>query len=245
MYRIKITIFTIVIIIFALAYLPVLILLIPWQRQAGPLLLQFASKIFLKIFRVKILHADKIASPNNLKKTGIILISNHVSLLDIFLLSALYRTVYLSKIEVKHYPLLGQIASLMGIVFLRRDSEEDRHNVIRTIADKAGGRIITVFPQGTTSSLSEPLPFRCGIFKTIELNREIVMLPLTIHYVQDKEIAWTRGQILINNMKNVCSRKSIQVSVKLHRQITIADYEGKTISEICAMVQDMVLNIST
>lgn len=241
MYRIKLIIFTLVIIIFACIYLPLLILLFPVRRQAGPMLLQFASKVCLKIFRVKILHADKIESAH-LKKTGIILISNHVSLLDIFLLSAIYRTVYVSKIEVKHYPVIGWIATLMGIVFLRRDSEEDRHNIIRTIADETKGRIITIFPQGTTSSLADPLPFRCGIFKTVELNKEITIQPLTIRYDKDKEIAWTGKQLLIENAKLVCSQKSIQVSVKLHSRITAADYKDRTISDICSMVQDMVLN---
>ncbi|MBN2041132.1 MAG: 1-acyl-sn-glycerol-3-phosphate acyltransferase [Spirochaetes bacterium] len=246
MYRIKITIFILVIVLFACIYLPLLVLLFPWRKKAGPLMLQIASKVCLVIFRVKVNHSDKNAYSilKKQKKTGVILISNHVSLLDIFLLSAVFRAVFVSKTEVKHYPVIGWIASLMGIIFLKRDSEEERHLIIRTIAEEAAGKIVAVFPQGTTSSLADPMPFRCGIFKTVELNSSIIMQPVNIHYETDKEIAWTGNQLLIENVKLVCNQKKIRAGLTMHKQVTSSDYENQTISEICKSVQNNVLNIS-
>ncbi len=105
-----------------------------------------------------------------------------MSVLDIFLMSALYRTLFLSKEEVAHYPVIGIAARLIGIYFLKRESPFDRHRVIRKIASQSNGRIITIFPQGTTSALENLLPFKRGIFKTVELNHGTILLPAAIRY---------------------------------------------------------------
>jgi 1-acyl-sn-glycerol-3-phosphate acyltransferase len=241
MYIIKLSIFLFFTITLASLCLPVLLLLYPLRISIGPCLVQFYAKICLIIFRVKIEYKEKIKIQDK-KNKKIILLANHVSYLDIFLLAALYRTLYVSKIEVKHYPVIGQIASIIGIIFLKRSSPEERHKIIRTIANEPYKRILTIFPQGTTSSIANPIPFKAGIFKTVEINPMIVLIPVSIHYKEDNEIAWTEEQILIDNVKSVCSMNKIHVKVKLHESISISDYQNKSISEICASAQEKVFS---
>jgi 1-acyl-sn-glycerol-3-phosphate acyltransferase len=157
-------------------------------------------------------------------------------------MSALYRTIYVSKMEVKHYPIIGQLAWLIGIIFIRRDSTEDRQRVLQEIIKNSKGQIITIFAQGTTGSIADHLPFKCGVFKTVEIDHDIILLPVTIRYREDATVAWRGGQILINNLISICTQKLIHVKVTVHEQISIDDYGDKTISEICAMAQDRVLN---
>jgi 1-acyl-sn-glycerol-3-phosphate acyltransferase len=241
MYIIKLIIFLLLTFSLAFLCLPVLLILFPLRIFIGPWLVQFYAKICLKIFRVKIECADKIQVPDK-KNKKIILLSNHVSYMDIFLLAALYRTLYVSKIEVKHYLLIGQIAWMIGIIFLKRNLPEERHKLIRIIANDPHKRIITIFPQGTTSSNANPLPFKAGIFKTVEINPKIVLVPISIHYKEESKIAWTEEQILIDNVKSVCSMNKIHVKVKLHEVISITDYQNKSITEICAATQDKILS---
>jgi 1-acyl-sn-glycerol-3-phosphate acyltransferase len=126
---------------------------------------------------------------------GILIISNHASFLDIFVLSALFGSVFVSKAEIKYYPVIGQIAWLMGVIFLNRDSSHERLRVIKTIMNTCSTRILVVFPQGTTSRLTERLSFNRGIFKVIELNPDISLLPITLHYKEDAEIAWNKPNL--------------------------------------------------
>lgn len=240
MYIFKLTLFSIFTLICASTLFIFLIILYPWHTTIGPSILQYYCLICLRIFRVTIEQADTI-NISDMKNKGIILIPNHVSSLDIFLMAALYKTVYVSKIEVKHYPVIGQLAWLIGIIFLQRDSAADRHRVLQEIIKNSKGRVITIFAQGTTGSIADHLPFKCGVFKTVEIDHGIILLPVTIHYKEDKEIAWTSGQILINNLVSMCTQKRIHVKVTIHEQISIDDYGDKTISEICAMAQDKVL----
>ncbi len=225
----------------ALLCLPVLLILYPLRKSIGPWLVQFYAIVCLRIFRVRIERADKI-NISGAKNRKIILVSNHVSYLDIFLLAALYRTLYVSKIEVKYYPLIGQIAWLIGVIFLKRSSQEERHKLIRIIANESNNRILTIFPQGTTSSIANPLPFKAGIFKTIEINHKIILIPVTIHYKEDEQIAWTQEQLLFDNVKSVCSMDQIHVKVTVHEKISITDYQNKSISELCADTQEKVLS---
>jgi 1-acyl-sn-glycerol-3-phosphate acyltransferase len=240
MYIIKLTFFSIVTLIGASALFIILIILYPWRTVIGPVIVQYYCLICLKIFRVNIEQADTINIPGR-KNKGIILISNHVCALDIFLLAALYRTVYVSKIEVKYYPVIGLLAQLIGIIFLRRDSVDNRHRVLQEIIKNSKGRIITIFAQGTTGGVADQLPFKCGVFKTVEIDHDIILLPVTIHYKEDAAIAWRGGQILINNLISICDQKRIHVKITVHEQISIDEYADKTISEICAITQDRVL----
>jgi 1-acyl-sn-glycerol-3-phosphate acyltransferase len=240
MYIIKLTLFSIFTLIIASTLFIFLIILYPWHKTIGPMILQYYSTISLRIFRVTIEHAD-IINVSDMKDKGIILIPNHVCVLDIFLMSALYRTIYVSKMEVKHYPIIGQVAWLIGIIFLQRDSAGARYRVLREIVKKAKGRIITIFAQGTTGSIADHLPFECGVFKTVEMDHDIILLPVTIHYKEDAKIAWTSEKILIDNLIGICAQKRIHVKVTVHKQISIDDYSNKTIDEICAIAQDKVL----
>jgi 1-acyl-sn-glycerol-3-phosphate acyltransferase len=129
----------------------------------------------------------------------------------------------------------------MGVVFLNRDAPEERLRLIRTIANTCSNRILVIFPQGTTSSITEKMPFNRGIFKVVELNPEILLLPLTLHYREDAEIAWNKPQSFRENAKRVCAQKRIHVTVVIHNPVTVHDYNEKTSAQICKMVERTVL----
>jgi 1-acyl-sn-glycerol-3-phosphate acyltransferase len=198
------------------------------------------SKICLVIFRVRI---DEVKNREIFKSMskGILIIANHSSFLDIFVLSSVFGTAFLSKAEVKYYPVIGQITWLMGSVFLNRDSAKEKMKIIKTIANNCSDRILVVFPQGTTSRIADQLPFNRGIFKVIDLNPAISILPVTVHYREDAKIAWHKPQSLGENVKMVSALNRIHVTVTVHNPVCIKDYQGKTSAEICRMVEQIVV----
>jgi 1-acyl-sn-glycerol-3-phosphate acyltransferase len=157
-------------------------------------------------------------------------------------LSALFGSVFVSKAEVRHYPVIGQIAWLMGVIFLRRDSSSERLRVLNRIAEICSNQILAVFPQGTTGGTRERLPFNRGIFKVVELNPGVSLLPVTLHYKDDAEIAWNKPQSLMTNAKKICAKKRIDVRVIIHEPFTADHFREKTAAQICQTVQDMVLD---
>jgi 1-acyl-sn-glycerol-3-phosphate acyltransferase len=221
-------------------YVLILIAFYRWRHRIGPKLVQFYSKICLMIFKVRV---EQINNHHNMREpeNGTLIVANHTSFLDIFVLSALFGTVFVSKAEVKYYPVIGQIAWLMGVVFLERTSAHEKLRVLNTIAQGCKDKIIVVFPQGTTSSSAARLSFSRGIFKVIELNPDISLLPVTLYYKEDATIAWNKPQSLKEHAVRVSSQERINIKVIMHQPVTIAQYKGKTASEICRMVEQTVL----
>ncbi len=222
-------------------YLLVLLAAFPLRRRIGPPMLRFYSSLCLTILRV---HVEKPMEGRALRgnRGGVLIVANHVSVLDIFVLSSSFGTVFVSKAEVRRYPVIGQIASLMGTVFLRRDSHRERFALIKTIAGTCTGRRIAVFPQGTTSRSAERLPFYRGLFKVIELNPELTILPVSLRYREEPDVVWEKPQSMADNFLKVCSRKNVQVSVIVHPAVRIDDYRGKSPAEVCRMVEEIVFS---
>ncbi len=226
-------------VILAPFYFFILLILYKWRQIIGPRIVQLYSRICLLIFRVRI----EVKNYETFKtvNSGILIISNHVSFLDIFVLSALFGSVFLSKSEVKYYPIIGQIASLTGVIFLDRRSSGERLKILNIIADECSNRILAVFPQGTTSRISERLSFSRGIFKVVELNPDISILPVTLRYKNDKEIAWSKPQSFRENAIRVSAQQRIDLKVIIHDPVTIDSYQGKTAAQICKMIEQTVL----
>ncbi len=239
MFFFQTALFLTVTVLLAPIYFFLLLLFYPRRRIIGPKLLRFYSKICLLIYRVRI---DRVKNYGAFKKNkkGFLIISNHSSFLDIFALSALFSTVFVSKTEVMHYPIIGQIAWLMGVVFFDRSSFKERLRVVKTVA---GGyrRSITVFPQGTTGSITERLPFNRGIFKVMELNPETTLLPVTLFYKDDADIAWCKPQTLKENAKRVSRKKMVRLKVIIHDPVSSETSKGKTTADICKMTEEIVL----
>jgi 1-acyl-sn-glycerol-3-phosphate acyltransferase len=235
----KIALFTIVTATLAPFYFFILLVLFRWRWYIGPRLVQFYSRICLSIFRVRAEVRNKRSFAK--RKGGVLIISNHSCFLDIFILSSLFGSVFVSKAEVKYYPIIGQIAWLSGVVFFDRSSAREKTRVLRKIAYNYWDRVLTVFPQGTTGSIADRLPFNRGIFKVTEMNRDTTLLPVTLRYRHDKEVSWSRPQTLKENVMKVSARKEIRVKVVVHDPVTIIDYRGKTTPQLCEMVERMVL----
>jgi 1-acyl-sn-glycerol-3-phosphate acyltransferase len=239
MFYVKTFLFLVLTITLAPFYIVVLLLFYPRRRSIGPKLVRFYSGICLQIYRVKIERVKNYRAFKKSKK-GFLIISNHSSFLDIFVLSSLFETVFVSKAEVKYYPVIGQIAWLMGSVFFDRGSSKERLRVLKTIANRYSGVNIAVFPQGTTARITERLPFQRGIFKVMELNAGITLLPVTLYYKEDADIAWSRQTLRENAMK-VSGKRRVHLKVIVHGPLTIDEYEGKTAAEICKMTEETIL----
>jgi len=239
-FYLKTSLFLLVTLTIAPLYFLILLIFYRWRQSIGPKLVQFYSKICLFIFRVDI---DKVqfCQVMGKKKKGFLIISNHASFLDIFVLSALFESGFVSKAEVKYYPIIGQIAWLTGVIFFDRGSSNERLRVLNTIVNNCSTRTIAVFPQGTTSGIAERLSFNRGIFKAVELNPDITILPVTLRYKEDAEIAWNKPQSFRENAVRVSAQKRIHVKVIIHDPVTIDYYREKTTSQVCKMVEQTVL----
>jgi 1-acyl-sn-glycerol-3-phosphate acyltransferase len=94
-----------------------------------------------------------------------LLVANHLGYLDILVLSAMHPCVFVSKQEVRSWPLFGLMAKLSGTVFVDRARSSAAHianaEMSRALAQ---GAVVVLFPEGTSSDGSQVLPFRPALF---------------------------------------------------------------------------------
>lgn len=83
----------------------------------------------------------------------VLLTAPHLSWLDIPVLGGTGEGVFLSKEEVRHWPIIGWLAARSGTLFIGRGRRESMEQAMTSIADvlDQGGQVL-VFPEGTTTS---------------------------------------------------------------------------------------------
>jgi lyso-ornithine lipid O-acyltransferase len=80
-----------------------------------------------------------------------LLVSNHVSWLDIPVLGGIAPMGFLSKAEVRRWPVLGWFATVAGTRYIERGAHATADVVRRIVADLGLGRRVHVFAEGTTT----------------------------------------------------------------------------------------------
>jgi 1-acyl-sn-glycerol-3-phosphate acyltransferase len=94
-----------------------------------------------------------------------LLVANHLGYLDILVLSALHPCVFVSKQEVRSWPLFGLMAKLSGTVFVDRSRTSAAHTANQEMSQALSqDAVVVLFPEGTSSDGSKVLPFRPALF---------------------------------------------------------------------------------
>ena len=95
-----------------------------------------------------------------------LLVSNHLSYVDVFILFSRLRCLFVAKSDVKTWPLIGFIIKTCGILFIDRHRKRDVPRVNSLISKNINeDQGIILFPEGTTSPGFEILPFRTSLLE--------------------------------------------------------------------------------
>lgn len=95
-----------------------------------------------------------------------LLVSNHISWLDILALHAVCHCRFVSKADVARWPVLGTMASGAGTLYVKRESRRDAVRMLHRMAEALrDGNILAVFPEGTTGDGSSVLPFHSSLIQ--------------------------------------------------------------------------------
>jgi len=95
-----------------------------------------------------------------------LLVANHISWLDILVMHAARHCRFVSKSEVRRWPLIGTLSTGAGTLYIERESRRDAMRVVHQMADALkAGDILAVFPEGTTSDGVSLLPFHANLIQ--------------------------------------------------------------------------------
>ena len=151
-------------------------------------------------------------------------------------LGSVLLAVFVSKHEVRRWPLIGWLASLGGTIYVNRESKRDALKVLDEIRQAiADGVNVIVFPEGTTTNGLEMKSFKSTLFDAPAV-LGVPVLPVSIKYtaVDGREIeaadvdlvAWHGNQPLLPHVWRLLGCRRIDAVVYLNAAITCSPIEG-------------------
>ena len=146
-----------------------------------------------------------------------LLVSNHLSYLDIVVLSSIRPCVFVAKYDVARWPLFGWLANAAGTIFVNRDRKLGASTSIDVIREAiAGGSLVALFPEGTSSDGSTVLPFKPALLESaVQLRCPIAAA--SIDYALDdgsvaNEVCYWRDMTLVPHLVNLFFKREIRAN---------------------------------
>lgn len=194
------------------------------------------------VLRVMGLRVRRIGKP--MKMQGGV-VANHSSWLDIFVLSAVQKVLFVSKLEVAKWPLIGMIARSVGTVFIeRKQSHAAKHRDTFKARLTTSQRLL-FFPEGTSTDGRRVLAFKPTLFAAFfdPSVRELVWVqPLTVVYTAPinrdvRYYGWWGDAEFLPHFFNVLGQlKHGSVMVIFHKPIKVANViDRKVLAEMTQM----------
>lgn len=112
-----------------------------------------------------------------------LIVANHVSWLDIFVINALHPCRFVAKAEIRSWPVLGWLAAGAGTVFIARGNRRELRHIFKGLVTVLQeGQRVAFFPEGTTSRQGEVLPFHANLFEAA-IDARVAVQPYALSYV--------------------------------------------------------------
>lgn len=129
----------------------------------------------------------------------VLLVANHISWLDILVLHAARYCRFVSKAQVRHWPLIGTLSTGAGTLYIERESRRDAMRVVHKMTDalRAGDRL-AVFPEGTTSDGRTLLPFHANLIQAA-VSAHVPALPVALSFVDRNTRQLSRGPCYVDD----------------------------------------------
>lgn len=157
-----------------------------------------------------------------LARGPLLIVSNHVSWLDILVVHALCpHARFVSKSGVRHWPLVGRLTLAADTLFIERESKRDALRVVHHMAEALrAGDTVAVFPEGTTSDGLALLPFHANLLQAA-LVAQAPVQALALRYADAQACpspaaAYIGDTTLVASLWQVVRARGLRVQVHVH-----------------------------
>ncbi|MDF3809853.1 lysophospholipid acyltransferase family protein [Rhodopseudomonas sp. BAL398] len=165
------------------------------------------------------------------RRGPMLILSNHVSWLDICVISALTPVVFIAKSEVARWPVFGWLARLQRTVFIDRQARHRTGAATQEIGDRLlDGDAVVLFAEGTSSDGTRVLPFRSALIGAVHhalgastQQQAIAVQPMSVAYTGlgglpigrelRERVAWYGDADLMPHLLGILSAGAIDVTI--------------------------------
>jgi len=219
----------------ALVHLWISVLRLPNRWEIISRLTRSLTFLLRTILNIKV---TVIGDVGELERGGHVIISNHLGYVDGFVLGSIFSVVFVSKREVKKWPVIGQWTTLCGTIFINRQRKDQVPSVVEEISRKLREEAnILLFPEGSATNGEQMLPFQTAPLAAPLRNRSIIV-PVTLTYksVDDKPVSEANRDLIycygdmdfVPHFWKLLSLRSVEVIVTIQPKIECFRYEDNS-----------------
>lgn len=218
----------------------------PWLAQAGRnRIIRAWSRLLLAICGAR-LRVTALPLPPAIAHTGIerasrgrMLLANHISWIDPFALNASVPSRFVAKAEIRAWPLLGTLVTLVGALYLERGRRHAVASMNHRVRDRLkDGETVAVFPEGTTTDGRSLLPFHSNLVApAVEVGAEC--WPVALRYTEDgapsTAAAFIGEMSIVASLWNILVARRLQIEVAFLEPVpTFGERDRHHVAEVAA-----------
>ena len=166
---------------------------------------------------------------------GVLFVANHISWLDIPVIGSVVEASFLSKHEVRHWPVVGWLAARAGTLFIKRGGRNASNDAAEAMTRRLGrDASVLVFPEGTTSTGETVLRFHPRLFGAATLAGRPVQ-PVALRYPHVEKIHPTAPFVgddqLLQHVWQLLAEREVEAQLRFLQPIDVRDLDRKLIAE--------------
>ena len=209
------------------------------NRKTKKILIKRWSLLLLKIFKINLLVNNDLKKI--LSKKNYLIVSNHISWLDIFVINSACPVAFVAKQSISKWPILSWLVKASETIFIDRKRitkiKETTKEIENFLQNKGS---ICIFPEGTSSDGSQLLNFKSNLLQTA-INKNISVLPIAIQYFHNQKFcsapAYYGDLTLLDSIRNLSKFNNIEAKLTILTEI-------KSISDRKVLANEAYVKIS-
>jgi len=170
-----------------------------------------------------------------------LLVGNHQSYLDIFALSSLVNTNYVTSVEVKNTAFLGPVTILAGCLFVERRSRSQLFKEIEDVTKslESGGNV-TIFPEATSTNGEKMRAFKRSLFQA-GIDSKKAVLPFSLNYIgvngekisrSNRDlVCWYDDMDFGPHLFNLLKSEKVKIEIIFHESIKTKNQDNKELRD--------------
>ena len=178
----------------------------------------------------------------DIPKGPCLIVSNHLSWIDILVIGSLMNVRFLSKAEVASWPIVGKLAKGAGTLFVHRGDRKSAEIALDDIetALKQGDQVV-VFPEGTSTRGPMPIKFRSRLIEAARrAGVPIVPMALSYHGPGKAFASYAGDDDFVSHMTRLCQAPFIRGRVAIGAAIAPTDAAAVIAREAQSNVETML-----
>ena len=228
-----------------LVHLWISILSLPYRWKIVSRLNRIYTLLLRLILNIKV---TVVGDEGQLERGGYVIIANHVSYVDGIVLGSIFPIVFVSKREVRSWPIVGQWNILCGTIFINRQHKEQVGLLVQEMTRKLKQEAnILLFPEGTSTNGERMLPFQT-VPLAAPLRSRSIIVPTTVTYksIDDEPVSaanrdliyWYGDMDFVSHFWRLLELRSVEALVTIQPKIECFRYEDtsagrKKLAEDC------------